>query len=28
MIHAWPLWNARLADGRKALERAGAFMRR
>jgi monoterpene epsilon-lactone hydrolase len=27
-IHAWPLWNARLADGRKALERAGAFMRR
>ena len=28
MIHAWPLWNARLADGRKALARAGAFMRR
>ena len=20
MIHAWPLWNARLADGRRALE--------
>jgi epsilon-lactone hydrolase len=28
MIHAWPMWNARLADGRKALEQAGAFMRR
>jgi acetyl esterase/lipase len=28
MIHAWPLWNARLADGRKALARAGEFMRR
>ena len=22
MIHAWPLWNARLADGRKALSRS------
>ena len=21
MIHAWPLWNARLEDGRSALER-------
>ena len=27
MIHAWPLWNARLADGRAALARAGAFIR-
>ncbi|SHF75335.1 Acetyl esterase/lipase [Kaistia soli DSM 19436] len=28
MIHAWPLWNARLAAGRAALAEAGAFMRR
>ena len=28
MIHAWPLWNARLQDGRRALASAGAFMRR
>jgi acetyl esterase/lipase len=28
MIHAWPVWNAHLADGRKALASAGAFMRR
>jgi monoterpene epsilon-lactone hydrolase len=28
MIHAWPVWNAKLEDGRKALARAGAFMRR
>ena len=28
MIHAWPKWNARLADGRRALEQAGAFIRR
>jgi acetyl esterase/lipase len=28
MIHAWPMWNAKLADGRRALERAGEFMRR
>ena len=28
MIHAWALWNARLEDGRKALERAGEFLRR
>lgn len=28
MIHAWPLWNARLQEGRKALVAAGAFMRR
>ena len=28
MIHAWPLWNARLEAGREALAHAGAFMRR
>jgi acetyl esterase/lipase len=28
MIHAWPLWNARLEAGRRALASAGAFMRR
>jgi acetyl esterase/lipase len=28
MIHAWPLWNARLAPGREALANAGAFIRR
>jgi epsilon-lactone hydrolase len=28
MIHAWPLWNARVAAGRQALESAGDFMRR
>jgi epsilon-lactone hydrolase len=28
MIHAWPLWNARLELGRRALAHAGAFMRR
>jgi acetyl esterase/lipase len=27
MIHAWPLWNAKLEDGRKALTRVGAFVR-
>ena len=27
MIHAWPMWNAHLADGRAALARAGAFIR-
>jgi acetyl esterase/lipase len=27
MIHAWPLWNAHLEDGRRALADAGAFMR-
>jgi epsilon-lactone hydrolase len=26
MIHAWPLWNARLEDGRRALANAGAFI--
>jgi acetyl esterase/lipase len=26
MIHAWPLWNARLEAGRRALVRAGAFI--
>ena len=28
MIHAWPLWNARLAAGRHALGNAGAFLQR
>lgn len=28
MIHAWPVWNAHLEPGRRALARAGAFMRR
>src|SRR5271166_79940 len=28
MIHAWPVWNARLEPGRRALMQAGAFMRR
>jgi len=28
MIHAWPLWNARLEDGRRALAHAGTFMQR
>ena len=28
MIHAWPLWNARLAAGRRALGSAGSFIRR
>jgi hypothetical protein len=28
MIHAWRMRNAKLADGRKALEQAGALMRR
>jgi acetyl esterase/lipase len=27
MIHAWPLWNARLEPGRRALANAGAFLR-
>jgi acetyl esterase/lipase len=27
MIHAWPLWNAHLEDGRRALADAGAFIR-
>jgi epsilon-lactone hydrolase len=26
MIHAWPLWNAQLEDGRRALAKAGAFI--
>ena len=26
MIHAWMMWNARLSDGRRALEHAGRFM--
>jgi acetyl esterase/lipase len=27
MIHAWPLWNAGLEPGRRALANAGAFIR-
>lgn len=27
MIHAWPVWNARLEAGRRALSHAGAFLR-
>jgi epsilon-lactone hydrolase len=27
MIHAWPLWNAHLEDGRRALASAGLFIR-
>ncbi len=27
MIHAWHLWNAGLAEGRRALANAGAFLR-
>jgi acetyl esterase/lipase len=26
MIHAWPVWNARLEPGRQAIARAGAFV--
>jgi epsilon-lactone hydrolase len=28
MIHAWPMWNAHLEPGRRALARAGEFIRR
>src|SRR5262245_27423548 len=28
MIHAWPVWNAILGDGRRALVHAGAFLKR
>ena len=28
MIHAWAMWNAKLTEGRQALEQAGEFMRR
>lgn len=28
MIHAWPLWNARLEPARQALSSAGSFMRK
>jgi len=28
MIHAWMMWNAKLAEGRDALAQAGEFMRR
>jgi epsilon-lactone hydrolase len=27
MIHAWPLWNARLEPGRRAIAHAGVFFR-
>ena len=27
MIHAWPVWNAKLEDGRRALASAGQFLR-
>jgi len=27
MIHAWPLWNAHLEQGRQAIAKAGTFMR-
>jgi acetyl esterase/lipase len=27
MIHAWPLWNAELAAGRRAIAQAGTFLR-
>jgi acetyl esterase/lipase len=27
MIHAWPVWNAKLEDGRRALTKAGEFIR-
>ncbi len=27
MIHAWPLWNAHLEQGRRALDHAGNFIR-
>ena len=27
MIHAWPLWNAHVEDGRRALASAGSFIR-
>jgi len=27
MIHGWPLWNAHLEDGRRALASAGSFIR-
>jgi epsilon-lactone hydrolase len=27
MIHAWPLWNAHLEPGRRALAKAGIFMK-
>lgn len=28
MIHAWPLWNAQLESGRRALANAGTFIKR
>ena len=28
MIHAWAMWNARLTEGRQALEQMGEFVKR
>jgi acetyl esterase/lipase len=28
MIHAWMMWNAKLTEGRQALEQMGEFVRR
>jgi len=28
MIHAWPMWNAKLEEGRRALSQVGEFIRR
>ena len=28
MIHAWPIWNAHLEEGRAALKGAGSFIRK
>jgi hypothetical protein len=28
MIHAWAMWNARLAEGREALGQVGEFIQR
>jgi acetyl esterase/lipase len=28
MIHAWPMWNAKLTEGRQALAHVGEFVRR
>jgi hypothetical protein len=28
MIHAWMMWNAKLTEGRQALEQMGQFARR
>jgi acetyl esterase/lipase len=28
MIHAWAMWNAKLTEGRQALEQMGEFVKR